>query len=101
MKRFRLTGPAQWDLREIRVYISRDSPTAAARQVRLIRERCQRLAERPGIGYPRDELGSGIRGFTVGAYVILYRKSPDGIQVVRVLHGARDIEAIFREGGEA
>jgi toxin ParE1/3/4 len=32
-----------------------------------------------------------------GSYAIFYRAIPDGIEVVRVLHGRRDIEAILTE----
>jgi toxin ParE1/3/4 len=36
-----------------------------------------------------------LRSFAVGRYVIFYLAIPGGVQIVRVLHGARDIEAAF------
>jgi toxin ParE1/3/4 len=36
-----------------------------------------------------------LRSFAVGRYVIFYLTIPAGVQIVRVLHGARDIEAAF------
>jgi toxin ParE1/3/4 len=38
-----------------------------------------------------------IRGFE--RYLIFYRPIPDGIEVIRVLHGARDIDTIFEREG--
>jgi len=34
-----------------------------------------------------------LRSLAVGRYVIFYLPIPGGVQIVRVLHGARDIEA--------
>jgi len=48
------------------------------------------------MGRLRDELADGLRSFPVGRYVIFYRPIPKGIEIVRVLHGARDLDAIFR-----
>jgi toxin ParE1/3/4 len=45
----------------------------------------------------RPDLGAGILGFPVEDYVIFYRQVSTGIEVVRVLHGARDIEALFHD----
>ena len=35
--------------------------------------------------------------FPVGNYILFYREVPDGIDLVRVIHGARDIPDIFDE----
>jgi len=55
MKRYHLSGPAQRDLREIRNYIAADSVTAAICFVDLLKTKCQRLAEFPGMGREREE----------------------------------------------
>jgi len=47
------------------------------------------------MGRARPELGHGLRSFVVGQYVVFYRPSTKGIEIVRVLHGARDIGATF------
>ena len=44
------------------------------------------------IGRMRDDLQPDLRSFAAGSYLIFYRPIDDGIEVVRVLHGARDIE---------
>ena len=47
----------------------------------------------------REELASGLRSFPVRRYVVFYRPLVDAIEVVRVLHGARDVTEIAEEGG--
>lgn len=47
------------------------------------------------MGRARPELATGVRSFPFGRYVIFYAPLDDGIDVVRVLHGARDIDGIF------
>jgi toxin ParE1/3/4 len=62
-----------------------------------------RLAKMPGIGtrYEPDEpLYADLRYFPVSRfrdYLVFYRPLPDGIEVFRVLHGARDIQGILAE----
>jgi toxin ParE1/3/4 len=53
------------------------------------------LAEQPEMGRVRDELLQGLRSFPVARYVIFYLTVPNGIDIVRVLHGSRDVNAIF------
>ena len=47
------------------------------------------------MGRRRPELAPNIRSLTVGRYVVFYQPLFRGIEVVRVLHGSRDIESIF------
>jgi toxin ParE1/3/4 len=43
------------------------------------------------LGRSREEVAPGLRSFPFGRYVIFYEVMPDGIAIVRVLHGARDL----------
>ena len=95
MPRFRLTAAAENDLLSIWDYIAQDHPTAATHQLRRIEDQCQRLANHPQMGPARPDIAPELRYFPVGSYLILYRILPDAIEVVRVLHGARDISALF------
>jgi len=47
------------------------------------------------MGRSRDELSANVRSFLFGRYVIFYEPIAGGIDVVRVLHSARDIDAVF------
>ncbi|TAE60722.1 MAG: type II toxin-antitoxin system RelE/ParE family toxin [Nostocales cyanobacterium] len=42
-----------------------------------------------------DELAPSLRSFPVGKYLLFYRSVVDGIELVRVIHGARDIQNLF------
>ncbi|ADE16404.1 plasmid stabilization system [Nitrosococcus halophilus Nc 4] len=56
-----------------------------------------KLADFPRIGLSCEELAPGLLSFPVGHYLVFYLETSDGIEVVRVLHGARDIPAILEE----
>lgn len=53
------------------------------------------LAQQPELGRMRNELMADLRSFPFERYVIFYLAASNGIEVARVLHGARDIEAQF------
>jgi toxin ParE1/3/4 len=42
-------------------------------------------------------LASGLRSFPVGRYVIFYMPTPKGVEIVRVLHGARDADSALHD----
>ncbi len=86
---------AESDLEEIWWYIAQDNPDAADKMLDRIDERCAAVAQFPMMGVSREELFPSLRSFTVGKYVVFYLPQPDGIDVVRVLLGMRDIEAFF------
>ena len=86
---------AEADILEIWDYIADDSLTAADRWVDHLDEQFRVLATQPSMGRARDELAPDVRSFPFGRYVIFYMPLDDGIDVVRVLHGARDIDAVF------
>ena len=91
-----LTLLAERDLDGILSFVAADSPRSAARLRLRIMDKVKQLAAAPGIGRPRDELIPGLRSAGVGTYVVFYRPFAGGIVVVRVLHGRRDIDGIFR-----
>lgn len=83
------------DLFEIWSYIAEDSVTNADRFAARIDKTFRLLARRPEIGRARPELYQDLRSFVVGKYVVFYMPVRNGIDVIRVLHGARDIDAVF------
>jgi toxin ParE1/3/4 len=86
---------ARADLVEIWDYIADDSETQADAFIDNIDRRLRLLAEKPNLGRVRDELAENMRSFLVGRYVIFYIVIQNGIQIVRILHGARDLGSIF------
>jgi toxin ParE1/3/4 len=94
--RSHLSKQAEADLDDIWLYVAQDSLRHADHLITEIRDECELLAVSPGLGRQRDELRPSLRSFPWGEYVIFYRLSTEGIEVVRILHGHRDIETIFR-----
>lgn len=88
------TPRARKDLVEIADYIARDSVDAAMRWLDRMEQRLALLASQPEMGERRPELATDIRSFAAGAYVVYYRPRPDGIELARVLHSARDIDPL-------
>lgn len=96
MRRFRLSRLARGDIAEIREYIAQDNATAADRVVDHFFDAFYQLASTPGIGRAMPKLGTGeLRVFPVGNYVVFYRRKRKTVEIARVLHGARDFEALF------
>jgi toxin ParE1/3/4 len=86
---------ARSDLSEIWDYIADDNETRADAFVDIIDQKFQALASYPNMGRSRDELEEGPRSFPVGRQVIFYRVIAEGVEIIRVLHGSRDLNAIF------
>ncbi len=85
------------DLAEIWAYIAADSADQSDAFAALIDSKLQALARQPNMGRSRSELATDLRSFVVGRYVIFYVPHSEGVEIVRVLHGARDIEAILQD----
>jgi toxin ParE1/3/4 len=90
MARYIRRPKADADLLEIWLYVAQDSPRAADR----IETQCRLLADNPRLGRARPEVAPDARAWIVGRYLLLYRERDDGIEVVRVVHGARQVEQI-------
>jgi toxin ParE1/3/4 len=88
------------DLAQIWDYIADDSEKRADAFLAMVDGKFQTLSQHPAIGRRREELAPGLRSFPVGRYVIFYLPLPNGVDIVRVLHGARDIETVFAEDDE-
>jgi toxin ParE1/3/4 len=94
MARLGIAPAAVADLEEIWLYIAADNVRRADAFLDRIDDRLRLLAIRPHMGRRRPELGEGIHSWAIGRYVVFYRPLSDGIEVARVLHGARDIRSI-------
>ena len=71
------------------------SADAARRLVASITERFHLLAAFPHLGRVREDLRPGLRGFTVGDYLILYRVEEADVLILHVVHGRRNIESVL------
>jgi toxin ParE1/3/4 len=98
---------ARQDLEDIAVHIGTNRPSAARRFLSAAEKTYATLATMPEMGSLWSAGTPGFRGlryFPIPRYphyVIFYRPLPDGVEIVHILHGARDLQAILEaEKGE-
>ena len=95
----RISPAAEGELESIGGYIARDNSRRAVSFVREFRDQCLSLADM-ALAFPfvpRYE-DRGVRHRVHGNYQIFYPvvdRPPERIDIIYVLHGARDISAIF------
>jgi toxin ParE1/3/4 len=95
MNQYRVSDAARSDLEGIWLYIASDNPDAADKFIRALVSRFPMLASMPEMGRKREELSPRLRSLSVGNYVIFYRPMESGVEIARVLHGARDLPPLF------
>jgi toxin ParE1/3/4 len=95
MPTYRKTRRADEDLQEIYRYTRRTwGRDQAVRYLRGLEQRFTALADNPLAGLAREDLRPpGLRSFVHGSHVIFYQPQPDGVLIVRVLHGRQDVRA--------
>lgn len=86
---------ADADLDEIWDRIAQANLDAADRLVQRIAEATARLARYPRSGRARPEIGLDARSVGVGNYLILHRLTADTVDIVRIIHGARELEGLL------
>ena len=97
----RLSGRARDDLLEIWEGVAAHDLAAADRLYDRLAARVCILEDFVEAGVTRPDIAPGARMLVERPYVILYRVLPDGVQIVRVLHGARHLQGtLFIEGTE-
>lgn len=97
MRKIRVSDGAKADLKELRFHIAQDNPPAAERVSQTIKDRFKTLAQFPEIGRLCEHLAPRLRHFVVGNYVIFYRMADEFIEIVRVIHAARDFPSQFQQ----
>jgi len=89
------TDQVEDDLAGILRDLARKSVTAGRRVVHLIDQKCARYATMPDLGILRDDLAVGLRCFPVWGFLVFYRPIDGGIEVLRILHGSRNIDPSY------
>lgn len=106
---YRVLPAADRDLDGQADYLAREaSLETALRFYDAARTTFEKLARMPGIGQRRDSSQPRLAGLRVWRiegfenHLVFYRPIEDGIEIVRVLHGARDIDSVLKsEDGDA
>ena len=95
MAKYELSDQGRDDLSEIFEYIASDNESAALRVVIRFLDLFELLEQNPRIGRSRDDLQEGLRSIPQSSYMVFYRIWAGRVVIVRVLHAARDIAAVF------
>lgn len=100
MGKFLLSREALEDLDLIWTYIARENVEAADRVLEAAYWTCKNIADHPELGRLREvpRISGSLRSFVITDfpnYVIFYRPLAGAVQIVRVLHGARNIDRLF------
>lgn len=95
MPRLVVLPAARADLIEIGDFIAADNPPRALTFVAEIEARMSKILDMPGASSRRDELHPGLRSVRHGRYAIFFLEVEDEVRVVRVIHTARDVGAVF------
>ncbi len=82
---------ARADQLAIWTYIAHHNMSAADRQIDRLHDAFLMLADHPQAGRVRIEFDTSLRAFPVDQYLIFYRLVPGVLDIVRILHAARDI----------
>jgi toxin ParE1/3/4 len=90
------TDPAEIDLEDIGDWIAVNNPLRAASFVGELRQACLQIGPRPN-AYPvlEHRKNDGLRRRVYGNYLIFYRVTEVAVEIVHVLHGARDYAGII------
>ena len=94
----RVAPRAEADLDDIWLYIAKESGSIeiANRLIDTITQRFHTLAQFPYIGHSREEdFGPGYHSLAVGEHVIVYCVENEDALILRVVHGRRQLEALF------
>jgi toxin ParE1/3/4 len=94
---------AEADIAEQAAWYLREGGAALGeRCLAAVQRTAERLLASPGLGPSREYLNprlEGLRMFPVQGFekhLVFYRPTPDGIEIVRVLHAARNRERLLR-----
>ena len=95
---YQLTETAEGELEEILLYVAAQDGVKRALHVHGKFARAfEHLTAMPGSGSKRRDLtGDRVRWWTVFKWVVIYDPEPSPITILRVIHGARDLDRMLR-----
>jgi toxin ParE1/3/4 len=97
MSNYSFSDEAVQDLDNICESVARLNPKASSKLFDEIRQKCKLVADFPNMGKSYEQLAPNLRGFVVKDYLIFYYPRQDGIDVVHVVNGYRDLESLFSD----
>ena len=95
MSRYLINILASQDLNEIADYFAEQNLEAGERFFQEFNRRCEQLIAFPNSGKSYAAIREGLRGMPLSGYILFYRVLEDGIEILRVVSGRRDLPSLF------
>ena len=93
----RISDQANVDMIEIWCTIAEDNLRAADQMIDAFVSAYTLLSTMPGAGRARTDLRSELRSYSVHPYLVFYRHSPTQLDILRVIHGSRDLPILIEQ----
>ncbi|HAG80241.1 MAG TPA: type II toxin-antitoxin system RelE/ParE family toxin [Cyanobacteria bacterium UBA12227] len=100
MSRYIISPEASQDLDEISDYFTSRNIEAGERFINAFEQKCRNLITFQNMGRSYSEIEPSLRGIPLYDYIILYRAFEDGVEIVRVVSGYRDLGSLFAESDD-
>jgi toxin ParE1/3/4 len=97
MNRYFINIVASQDLMAISDYFYLRNVEAGERFFQKFNRKCEQLVAFPNLGRSYANIQPGLRGVPLENYIVFYRTIEDGIEIMRVVSGRRDLQSLFQE----
>ncbi|WP_193197066.1 type II toxin-antitoxin system RelE/ParE family toxin [Nostoc sp. MG11] len=97
MSNYIISPSASRDLNQIADYFLTKNLEAGEKLFQEFNKKCQNLANFPSMGRSYAHIKPSLRGLLLDRYVILYQVLDDGVEILRVVSGYRDLESLFTD----
>ncbi len=101
MANYQFSEDAIKDINDICDYIAQNNPHSASNLFDAIRQKCKLVANFPNMGKRYEQVRPNLRGFLVGDYIIFYYAYDEGIFILRIVSGYRNLDTLFSEDSNA
>ena len=97
-RQYRLSPEARRQIDEIGALVADDNVDAALKIYDAFEDAFELLAENPGIGHTREDLTTRpVKFWSVFSYLVIYDPESSPLQIITVVHSARDITNLLTE----
>jgi toxin ParE1/3/4 len=97
LSQYIISPEAALDLDEISTYYAVHNIEAGEKLLDEFEAKCKYLVSFPNIGRSYKSLRTDLRGLSCSGYIIFYRVGDNIVEILRVVSGSRDLEALFAE----
>ena len=97
MNQYIISTEAIRDMEQILDYLAQNNMRAGEKFLEEFSQKCRYLAQFPLMGRSYREIRPYLRGLPMNKYIIFYRLTEQGLEIMRVVKGERDLEILFSE----